>query len=134
MLTENRKKLTVLLILVLGLCLIALVGCDSVAPTPEPEEPTAEPEAEAEAAEAAPQETYKILYIMSYHSPWKWTDDQLDGFKYAMRDSVVEYKVFQMDTKRNDSEEWIAQVSQEAKDLIDSWQPDLVFTSDDNVQ
>ena len=24
---------------------------------------------------------WKILHIMSYHSPWKWTDGQFDGLK-----------------------------------------------------
>jgi hypothetical protein len=27
----------------------------------------------------------KILHIMSYHSPWKWTDDQFNGFKAALK-------------------------------------------------
>jgi len=77
---------------------------------------------------------FKILHIMSYHSPWKWTDDQFDGFKDGLNYSNVEYYVFQMDTKRNSSEEWKEKVGQEARDLIDSWKPDLVYTNDDNAQ
>ena len=46
-----------------------------------------------------PTKQFKILHIMSYHSPWKWTDDQLRGFKYALRDLNVEYKVYQMDKR-----------------------------------
>lgn len=79
-------------------------------------------------------QTFKILHIMSYHSPWKWTDDQLTAFKEALKDLNVEYKVFQMDTKRKSSDEWKEQVGQEARDLIDSWKPDLVYTNDDNAQ
>ena len=71
---------------------------------------------------------------MSYHSPWKWTDDQLDGFKDGLDYSNVEYYVFQMDTKRNSSEEWKEKIGKEARDLIDSWKPDLVYTNDDNAQ
>lgn len=77
---------------------------------------------------------YKILHIMSYHSPWKWTDDQLAGFKEAFKDEDVEYKVFQMDTKRKSGPEWKETVGRKAKELIDSWQPDLVYTNDDNAQ
>ncbi|MDO9532713.1 MAG: hypothetical protein Q7O12_11380, partial [Deltaproteobacteria bacterium] len=46
------------------------------------------------------QKHWKILHIMSYHSPWKWTDGQLEGFKAALRGLNIEYKVFQLDMKR----------------------------------
>ena len=71
---------------------------------------------------------------MSYHSPWKWTDDQLNGFKAGLQDAEVEYKIIQMDTKNHSSEEWKEQVAQEAKDVIEAWQPDLVYTTDDDAQ
>jgi ABC-type uncharacterized transport system substrate-binding protein len=85
-------------------------------------------------SEAEAQEKFKVLHIMSYDSSWVWNQDQLNGFKEALKDLDVEYKVLEMDTKRNSSPEWIAQVSQEGKDLIESWQPDLVYTNDDNAQ
>jgi ABC-type uncharacterized transport system substrate-binding protein len=77
---------------------------------------------------------WKILHIMSYHSPWEWTDDQLRGFKEAFKGLDVEYKVFQMDTKRNSSEQWKEEVGHKARKLIDTWKPDLVYTTDDNAQ
>jgi ABC-type uncharacterized transport system substrate-binding protein len=77
---------------------------------------------------------YKILHIMSYHSPWEWTDDQIKGFQDALSGLDYEFKVFQMDTKRKSTEEWKEQVGKEARDLIDSWKPDLVYTNDDNAQ
>ena len=81
-----------------------------------------------------PKQKLKILHIMSYHSPWKWTDDQLAGFKEALKDVDVEYKIFQMDTKRKSSEEWKEAVGREAREIIDTWNPDLVYTNDDNAQ
>ncbi len=42
--------------------------------------------------------------------------------------------VFQMDTKRNSSEDWQQKVGREARELIDTWKPDLVYTTDDNAQ
>jgi len=77
---------------------------------------------------------FKILYVMSYHSPWEWTDVQFSGFKEALKDLNVEYRVFEMDTKQNSSEESMKAAGQKARDLIDSWKPDLVYTSDDNAQ
>ena len=81
-----------------------------------------------------PGKKWKILHIMSYHSPWKWTDDQLEGFKHALRGLDIEYKVFQMDTKRNSTEDRKRKVGREARNLIDKWKPDLVYTNDDNAQ
>ena len=38
-----------------------------------------------------------------------------------------------MDTKRNKSDEYKIAVGREARDLILSWQPDVVITADDNA-
>jgi ABC-type uncharacterized transport system substrate-binding protein len=110
------------------LVVMLLSGCTTTVPD---EGAGTTPEGEEE-----PVQSFKILHIMSYHSPWKWTDDQLEGFKKAFEDAGVdvEYRVYQMDTKRQTSEEWIDEVTREAKDLIDSWKPDLVYTNDDNAQ
>jgi ABC-type uncharacterized transport system substrate-binding protein len=82
----------------------------------------------------APKLKYKILHIMSYHSPWRWTDGQFKGFKDALRGLDIEYKVFQMDTKRNSYQEWKIEKGKEARRLIDEWKPDLVYTTDDDAQ
>ncbi len=81
-----------------------------------------------------PRKKLKILHIMSYHAPWKWTDDQLNGFQYALKDLDIDYKVFQMDTKRKSTAEWKETAAEKAKNLIDTWQPDLVYTNDDSAQ
>ena len=81
-----------------------------------------------------PSRKFKILHIMSYHSPWEWTDTMYAGFKDALKDVNVEYKVFQMDAKRNSAPTWQNKVGKEARELIDSWKPDLVYTTDDDVQ
>lgn len=71
---------------------------------------------------------------MSYHSPWEWTDSMFQGFKDVLFPYKVEYKTFQMDTKRKSSEFQKEAAGRKARQLIDSWKPDLVFTSDDDVQ
>ena len=80
------------------------------------------------------EKTFKVLHVMSYHAEWKWNRDQFNGFKDALNGLNVEYQVVEMDTKRHSSPEWIEQISQEARDLIDTWHPDLVYTNDDNAQ
>lgn len=75
----------------------------------------------------------KILHVMSYHSPWEWTDSQFEGFKNAFTDISVEYKVFQLDGKNRSTDEWLQSAGREAIALIDDWQPDLVYTSDDEA-
>ena len=81
-----------------------------------------------------PQKRFKILHVMSYHSPWQWTDDQFNGFKDALKGLNIEYEIFQMDTKRRSSPEWKLETGKKARDLIDTWKPDLVYTSDDIAQ
>lgn len=77
---------------------------------------------------------YKILHIMSYHSPWRWTDWQLEGFKDGLGDVSAEFKVLQMDAKRNSGVEQLEAKGREARAIIEEWKPDLVYTSDDEAQ
>ncbi len=81
----------------------------------------------------AGQEPFRILHIMSYHTPWRWTEDQLQGFKDGLG-VQAQYRVFEMDTKRNSSDEWMREMGRRARAIIDEWQPDLVYTNDDNAQ
>ena len=81
-----------------------------------------------------PARPFRILHIMSFDSPWRWTDGQFAGFKAGMGDAPVAYRVFQMDVKHNGSPEAKARKGREARALIESWRPDLVYTSDDDAQ
>ncbi|HEX3044360.1 MAG TPA: ABC transporter substrate binding protein [Bacillota bacterium] len=82
---------------------------------------------------ASNSKTFKILHVMSYHSPWEWTDSMFQGFQDALKGVNVEYKVYQMDTKRNSSEEWKDKAGKEARALVDSWKPDLLYVTDDDA-
>jgi ABC-type uncharacterized transport system substrate-binding protein len=77
---------------------------------------------------------YRILHVMSYHSPWRWTDGQLDGFRTGLGDLPADIRVFQLDTKRQSDAVRKAQRGKEARALIDAWKPDLVYTTDDDAQ
>lgn len=86
------------------------------------------------AAEEPASQSPRILHIMSYHLPWQWNVDQFNGFKYGLDHDGVQYRVFQMDTKRNSSQQWKQKMGDEARRIIDTWKPDLVYTNDDNAQ
>lgn len=85
-------------------------------------------------AHAQPQRPFKILHVMSYHSPWRWTDGQLEGFKEALAGVPLEVRVFQMDTKRYSEPADKERRGREARALIDSWKPDMLYTTDDDAQ
>lgn len=76
----------------------------------------------------------RILHVMSYHSPWRWTDGQLQGFQEGMQGVRAHYQVFQMDTKRNSTPEAKEEIARKARALIEQWRPDLVYASDDDAQ
>ena len=75
----------------------------------------------------------RILHVMSYHSPWRWTDGQLEGFKVGLGEPRAEFRVFQMDTKRRSRPEQKEQAGREARALIEAWKPDLVYATDDDA-
>ncbi|WP_163336398.1 ABC transporter substrate-binding protein [Desulfopila sp. IMCC35008] len=76
----------------------------------------------------------KILYIDSYHEEYIWSADITAGIKSVlMGRSDVELRIFRLDTKRNQSEEYKIAAALKAKQLIESWHPDVVIASDDNA-
>lgn len=87
----------------------------------------------ARAAEPAPSPK-RILHVMSYHSPWRWTDGQLAGFKAGLGDVPAEFKVVQLDTKQHSAPEEKAASGRKARELVEAWHPDLIYTTDDDAQ
>jgi ABC-type uncharacterized transport system substrate-binding protein len=131
--TKIRKEVWLIVLLIIaGIAVVFFLRQES------PRISRAEPAKEVEKAilpeTVRPAKHFKILHIMSYHLPWKWTEEQLAGFKEALGDLDVEYKVIQMDAKRHSDEQWKLKVAAEAKELIGTWKPDLVFTGDDDAQ
>jgi len=85
-------------------------------------------------AQSLPNPQFKILHVMSYHQDWIWNSEQLQGFKDGVGDLNVEYKVVELDTKRNSAPAAIEEKAQLAKKVIADWQPDLLYTNDDHAQ
>lgn len=80
-----------------------------------------------------PARARRIVHVMSFDSPWRWTDGQLNGFKEGLGPLPVDFRIFQMDVKRYSSPEAKAERGRLARQLIDDWKPDLVYTSDDDA-
>lgn len=72
----------------------------------------------------------RIFHVMSYHSPWRWTDWQLEGFRDALG-LPLQLRVFQMDNKRQSGPGLMEQMGARARAQIDQWKPDLLYVSDD---
>jgi ABC-type uncharacterized transport system substrate-binding protein len=75
----------------------------------------------------------KVLFIDSYHFGYDWSDGVVDGVRQVLKETEAELRIFRMDTKRNQSEDFKRQAALKAKALIESYQPDVVIASDDNA-
>lgn len=74
----------------------------------------------------------KCLYVSSYHQGYAWSDGVERGLRSVL-ENECEFLQFNMDTKRHKDEAYKKKIALEAKALVDSWQPDVVITSDDNA-
>ena len=72
------------------------------------------------------------IYINSYHDGFVWSDTIAKEIKTILKDTCTLIQ-FNMDTKRKKSIKQIEKKALEAKKLIDSTNPDIVITSDDNA-
>lgn len=105
-----------LLVTVLGLL---MTGChdddDAVLPT------------------ATPGSLPRILYINSYHEGYPPSDGLETGIHSVLDEAEVEWQIHRMNTKNNPAEAFKIAAAQQARDLIERYQPDLVIVSDDNA-
>jgi len=77
-------------------------------------------------------EQHKCLYISSYHKGYAWSDG-IEKALYKTLGKTCQIKQFEMDSKRKKTDSEIILAAIKAKALIESWQPDIVITSDDNA-
>lgn len=74
----------------------------------------------------------KCLYVSSYHKGYAWSDGVEKGLLPEL-EGKCDFKQFDMDTKRNGTDEAKKEAALKAKELIESFQPDIVIVSDDNA-
>jgi ABC-type uncharacterized transport system substrate-binding protein len=76
----------------------------------------------------------RIAHVMSFDSPWRWTDGQLQGFRETLGLPQAEIRVFQMDVKRHASEAAKVERGRLARAFVDDFRPELLYCSDDDAQ
>jgi ABC-type uncharacterized transport system substrate-binding protein len=82
------------------------------------------------AAQAAPPA--RCLYVSSYHVGYEWNDGIEQGLESVLQ-GKCELKKFYMDGKRHLDSDFAKAKALEAKELIDTWKPDVVIAADDNA-
>ncbi|MCG8546046.1 MAG: ABC transporter substrate-binding protein [Alphaproteobacteria bacterium] len=75
----------------------------------------------------------RILHIDSYHKGNEWNDRIAAAVRATLADTGVVLRVIHLDTKRNKSKEFKQAAAARAKKIIQTFDPDVVTTSDDNA-
>lgn len=75
----------------------------------------------------------KILYIDSYHVEYGWSAGIARGLHEILDPSGATLKIVYMDTKRNTDEAFKLKAGELARQEIESFQPDVLITCDDNA-
>ena len=78
------------------------------------------------------QDTKKCVYINSYHQGFPWSDAISRVIQEELKDTC-ELTIFNMDTKRNNSVDFMEKQALKAKKIIEEVNPDIVLTSDDHA-
>ena len=74
----------------------------------------------------------KCLFVSSYHQGYAWSDGVELGLRRTLEEKCV-LRQFDMDTKRRKEIHQIKAAALEAKQLIETWRPDVVITADDHA-
>lgn len=75
----------------------------------------------------------KILYLNSYHKGLPWSDGIEKGIHQVLDNVDVEINILRLDTKRKSSDDSKRAAALNAKNLIETYKPDVLITSDDNA-
>jgi len=84
------------------------------------------------ALSTTPAYAEKCLYVSSYHKGYSWSDGVERGLR-SILEGKCDLRQFDMNTKRNKGEKNAINAANKALELIKSWKPDVVITSDDNA-
>lgn len=78
----------------------------------------------------------KILLINSYHEDFFWSVEQINGFEDFLKKEEIDYELrkFHLNTILDKDEESRIENSKKAKEIIESWNPDIVYATDDLAQ
>ena len=77
-------------------------------------------------------ETARCLYVSSYHPEYEWDAGIRKGLMSELA-GLCDLRIFFMDTKRNQSEEFAQTKAAEVLVQIEDFKPDVVIAADDNA-
>lgn len=77
--------------------------------------------------------TKRVLFVDSYHQGYAWSNEVTAAVQSVMDSKYIDLKIVRMDTKRNTSEDYKKTAALRAKQIIDTFRPDIVIASDDNA-
>ena len=75
-----------------------------------------------------------MLLVESYHEGYPWVDSVDKGVRQGFEGTGVQLQIFYMDTKRNTGAQYATEAGNRAKELVNTFRPDVVITVDDNAQ
>ncbi|MCP4132242.1 MAG: ABC transporter substrate-binding protein [bacterium] len=75
----------------------------------------------------------KILFVNSYHDGYAWSDGIVKGAEDLADAADIDFEIFEMDSKRNTSVDFIKKSALRAKKAIEEYKPDIVIVCDDNA-
>ncbi len=76
---------------------------------------------------------HRIFWLESYHAENPWTKSMGMAIRETLSGHDVDLKIFHMDTKRNNTEDYIKRTAKRAVNEIHAYHPDVVIASDDNA-
>ncbi|MEE9356270.1 MAG: hypothetical protein V3U75_11825, partial [Methylococcaceae bacterium] len=75
----------------------------------------------------------KILFVDSYHQGYSASSHILSGVKQALTGHNIDFKLIEMDSKRNPDPADIKAAALKAKAMIDKYKPNVLIACDDNA-
>ena len=76
----------------------------------------------------------RILILHSYYTDFSWVRDINVGVKRVLEKQSYKVRWHYMDTKRHPDKDFKVRAGATVRDMIDSWQPDVILAIDDNAQ
>ena len=74
-----------------------------------------------------------VFYINSYHEGYGSSDDITEGIQETLTEAGVNLEIFYMDTKRQNSPEYLEEITAQALQRINELKPAVIIASDDNA-
>ena len=77
---------------------------------------------------------HRVLVVLSYHPEFIWEKEIADEIEKKLSSSTVDVRFHYMDTKRHPDPEFKKAAGEEVRRIVESWDPEVLITVDDNAQ